>query len=371
MNGNSAFEAKIMEMKEQKKISLELLDYILHSATEEERETLYRIARETSQAVFGKNVYLRGLIEFTNYCRNDCFYCGIRAGNRNVSRYRLSPEEILQCCDKGAELGFRTFVLQGGEDPYYSDDRICEIVRAIKKKHPDHAITLSIGEKSYESYKRYFEAGAERYLLRHETANEEHYALLHPASLSGAHRKQCLRDLKKIGYQVGCGIMVGTPHQTTEHIYEDILFMQDLMPHMIGIGPFLAHKDTPFRDEPDGSAEETISLLAILRILFPKVLLPATTALGTADSLGREKGILAGANVIMPNLSPSNVRDKYLLYDGKICTGEEAAECNSCLRARMAKIGYTVVDVRGDHPDFSSAETAGNNVTKPTEEGIS
>ena len=346
------FEKKIQEMQEKREISPELLTYILHESTKEEQDLLCEKARAVSQETFGKNVYLRGLIEFTNYCKNDCYYCGIRCSNKNASRYRLSEEEILSCCEKGAELGFKTFVLQGGEDPYYNDDRICEIVKAIKTAHPACAVTLSIGEKSYESYLRYYEAGADRYLLRHETANEEHYAMLHPASLSGAHRKQCLRDLKKIGYQVGCGIMIGTPHQTDAHIYEDIRFMQELEPHMIGIGPFIAHKDTPFKDEPNGSAEQTILLLAILRILFPKVLLPATTALGTADALGREKGILAGANVIMPNLSPSQVRDKYLLYDGKICTGEEAAECNACLRARMSKIGYSVVDSRGDHPDF-------------------
>ncbi|MBO4494474.1 MAG: [FeFe] hydrogenase H-cluster radical SAM maturase HydE [Clostridiales bacterium] len=347
-----AFKTKIEELAESRKITPEFLDYILHQATEEEREILCAKARKTAQSIFGKTVYLRGLIEFTNYCKNDCYYCGIRLSNKNACRYRLSLEEILSCCDKGEELGFKTFVLQGGEDPYYTDDKICELVRAIKEKHPSCAVTLSIGEKSYESYQKYFEAGAERYLLRHETANEEHYAMLHPKNLSGAHRKQCLRDLKKIGFQVGCGIMLGTPGQTTAHIYEDIQFMQELQPHMIGIGPFIAHKDTPFHDRPSGSAEETIALLAVLRLLFPKVLLPATTALGTADAFGREKGILAGANVIMPNLSPSNVRDKYLLYDGKICTGEEAAECNACLRGRMKKIGYEVADVRGDHPDF-------------------
>ena len=348
-----AFKTKIENMAENQEISLDLLTYILKESTEDERKFLCEKAQEVSQKIFGKSVYLRGLIEFTNYCKNDCYYCGIRCSNKNASRYRLSEEEILSCCEKGAELGFKTFVLQGGEDPYYNDDRICAIVRAIKEAHPDCAVTLSIGEKSYESYQRYFEAGADRYLLRHETANEEHYAMLHPKNLSGAHRKQCLRDLKKIGYQVGCGIMLGTPGQTVAHIYEDIQFMQELQPHMIGIGPFIAHKDTPFKDQPSGSAEETRLLLAILRLLFPKVLLPATTALGTADAFGREKGILAGANVIMPNLSPSNVRDKYLLYDGKICTGEEAAECNACLRARMKKIGYTVVDSRGDHPDFA------------------
>ena len=350
---STSFENKILDMKEKKEISLELLSYILSEASEEEKEYLMSTAREIAQSVFGKNIYLRGLIEFTNYCKNDCYYCGIRCSNKNASRYRLTEEEILSCCDKGAELGFQTFVLQGGEDPYYTDDKVCEIVSKIKKAHPDCAVTLSIGEKSYESYKRFYDAGADRYLLRHETANEEHYAMLHPASLSGAKRKQCLRDLKEIGFQVGCGIMIGTPHQTIENIYEDILFMQDLQPHMIGIGPFIAHKDTPFKDQPSGSVETTLLILSILRILFPKVLLPATTALGTADAMGREKGILAGANVLMPNLSPSQVRDKYLLYDGKICTGEEAAECNVCLRARMNKIGYQVADSRGDHPDFT------------------
>ncbi len=349
----TSFENKILDLKEKKEISFELLSYILHEASEEEKEYLLTTAQKISRSVFGTDVYLRGLIEFTNYCKNDCYYCGIRCSNKNASRYRLTKDEILSCCDKGAELGFQTFVLQGGEDPYYTDDLVCEIVSAIKMAHPDCAVTLSIGERSYESYKRFYDAGADRYLLRHETANEDHYSMLHPASLSGAHRKQCLRDLKEIGYQVGCGIMVGSPHQTIENIYEDILFMQDLQPHMIGIGPFIAHKDTPFKDQPSGSVEDTIRLLSILRILFPKVLLPATTALGTADAMGREKGILAGANVLMPNLSPSRVRDKYLLYDGKICTGEEAAECNVCLRARMSKIGYQVVDSRGDHPDFS------------------
>ena len=242
--------------------------------------------------------------------------------------------------------------MHGGDDPFYTDEKICSLVRKIKADHPSCAVTLSIGEKSYDSYKKYFEAGADRYLLRHETANEEHYSKLHPESMSGAQRKQCLRNLKEIGFQVGCGIMVGTPFQTIDNIYEDILFMQELRPHMIGIGPFIPHKDTPFKDEPEGSVEMTLRLLAILRLLFPKVLLPATTALGTADAIGREKGILAGANVMMPNLSPAKVRDKYLLYDGKICTGEEAAECNQCMRRRVEHIGFHVADTRGDHPDF-------------------
>ena len=333
-------------------ITYEQLDYVLTHIDEEKAEYLYQKAREVSEPIFHKAVYLRGLIEFTNICKNDCYYCGIRCSNSNAERYRLTKEQILSCCEIGAKLGFKTFVLQGGEDPYYTDDKICDIVRSIKNAHPDCAVTLSIGEKSYESYKKFYDAGADRYLLRHETANEEHYAKLHPANLSGAHRKQCLRDLKAIGFQIGCGIMVGTPGQTIRHIYEDFAFMKELQPHMIGIGPFIPHKDTPFRDEPMGSVPLTIHLLALLRLVFPKALLPATTALGTADPLGREKGILAGANVMMPNLSPVNVREKYMLYDGKICTGDEAAECHRCMELRVQKIGYHVEDSRGDHPDF-------------------
>lgn len=315
-------------------------------------EYLFEAARDIAEKVFHKEVYLRGLIEFSNYCSRNCYYCGIRGGNLNADRYRLTEEEILSCCEIGEKMGFKTFVLQSGEDPYYTDDIIVDLVRKIKAAHPDCAVTLSIGEKPHESYKKYFDAGADRYLLRHETANEEHYSKLHPENMSGSERKKCLFDLKKIGFQVGCGIMVGTPYQTIDNIFEDIEFMQQLQPHMIGIGPFIAHKDTPFKNEPDGSVERTLRLLSILRLLFPKVLLPATTALGTADALGREKGILAGANVMMPNLSPVNVRKKYLLYDGKICTGEEAAECNACMRRRVERIGFHVEDSRGDHPDF-------------------
>ena len=346
------FKQTVDTIRRTQDLTYDQLVYIMDHIDDEKAEYLYAQAREVSESIFHKAVYLRGLIEFTNICKNDCYYCGIRCGNRNAERYRLSEEQILSCCEMGAKLGFRTFVLQGGEDPYYTDDIVCDLVRKIKAQHPDCAVTLSIGEKEYDSYKRFYEAGADRYLLRHETANEEHYAMLHPANLSGAHRKQCLRNLKEIGFQVGCGIMVGTPHQTVRHIYEDFVFMKELQPHMIGIGPFISHKDTPFRDEPNGSVQQTLYLLALLRLVFPKVLLPATTALGTADPLGREKGILAGANVMMPNLSPVNVREKYMLYDGKICTGDEAAECHRCMELRVSKIGYHVENARGDHPDF-------------------
>ena len=297
---------------------------------------------------YGDKVYIRGLIEFTNYCKNNCYYCGIRRGNPNVKRYRLSEEEILSCCENGYGLGFRTFVLQGGEDPFYTDDRLVHIIRQIKENYTDCALTLSIGEKSKESYRRFREAGADRYLLRHETANEEHYRMLHPEEMRLANRKQCLFDLKKLGYQVGAGFMVGSPGQTMEHLAEDLLFLKELEPEMVGIGPFIPHHETQFAGEKAGDVELTLFLLSVIRIMLPKVLLPATTALGTMDVRGREKGLLAGANVIMPNLSPKENRKDYELYDNKICTGEEAAECRQCLSRRVESVGCHIVTDRGD-----------------------
>lgn len=297
---------------------------------------------------YGDKVYTRGLIEFTNYCKNDCYYCGIRRGNSHAQRYRLSREEILNCCENGYVLGFRTFVLQGGEDPYYTDERMAEIISSIRQGWPDCAITLSIGEKSYESYKLFKEAGADRYLLRHETASEELYCRLHPEEMLLSHRKQCLYDLKALGYQVGAGFMVGSPGQTMEHLAEDLIFLKELQPQMVGIGPFIPHHETQFADETAGSVGLTLFLLSVIRVLLPKVLLPATTALGTMDPLGREKGLAAGANVVMPNLSPVKNRKQYDLYDNKICTGEEAAECRGCLERRVLSAGYRLVAERGD-----------------------
>lgn len=298
--------------------------------------------------VYGTDVYLRGLIEFTNYCKNNCYYCGIRAGNEVLERYRLTRDEILTCCKVGYELGYRTFVLQGGEDPYYTDERICEIVGAIHDNFPECAITLSIGEREKESYRAFREAGARRYLLRHETADESHYRMLHPDSMSLSHRKKCLFDLKELGYQVGTGIMVGSPYQTVDSIIEDIRFMQSLNPEMIGIGPYLTHHDTPFSDQPNGSMERTLRLISIFRLLFPEALIPATTALGTIHPSGRELGLKAGANVLMPNLSPKDIRKLYSLYENKICTGEESAECRGCLENRVKSAGYEIVDSVGD-----------------------
>ncbi|MCI8638486.1 MAG: [FeFe] hydrogenase H-cluster radical SAM maturase HydE [Coprococcus sp.] len=298
---------------------------------------------------YGDDVYLRGLIEFTNYCRNNCYYCGIRGENAKAQRYRLAKDEILSCCAEGHRLGFRTFVLQGGEDPYYTDDRMEEIVHAIKTAYPNCALTLSIGERTYESYQRFRLAGADRYLLRHETANEEHYRRLHPSSMSLTVRKRCLYDLKALGYQVGAGFMVGSPGQTKETLAEDLVFLKELNPEMVGIGPFIPHHDTVFADEPAGSVDLTLFLLSVVRILLPKVLLPATTALGTLDENGREKGLLAGANVVMPNLSPVGKRKQYELYDNKICTGEEAAEGLEELKRRIEAAGCRAVSARGDY----------------------
>lgn len=306
-------------------------------------------ANAAREQVYGRKVFIRGLIEFTNYCKNDCYYCGIRKSNRFVSRYRLSEAQILDCCQRGYALGFRTFVLQGGEDPYWTDERTCRVVSAIRRDYPDCAITLSMGERSRESYQRLFDAGADRYLLRHETADPEHYGRLHPAGLTLAHRLDCLRALKEIGFQTGCGFMVGSPGQTADQLVSDLCLIRDFKPEMVGIGPFLPAAHTPFEGEPAGSSELTIKLLSMVRLLHPRVLLPATTALGTAERDGRERGIQAGANVIMPNLSPLEVREKYLLYDGKIATGDEAAESIRHLSASMEKISYEIVSERGDY----------------------
>lgn len=318
----------------------ELLELIKTDTFDEE---LFFAADKVRREHYGTDVYVRGLIEFTNYCKNDCYYCGIRHGNKKAVRYRLSREDIMECCREGYALGFRTFVLQGGEDPYYTDDIMCEIISSIRKEYPDCAITLSVGEKSRETYEKYFAAGANRYLLRHETADKEHYAMLHPNSMSLENRKRCLFYLKEIGFQVGSGFMVGSPYQTAENLLADLRFLQELMPDMIGIGPYLTHEQTPFADKENGSMELTLRLIAVLRLMFPYALLPSTTALGTIHPKGRELGLKAGANVVMPNLSPVNVRKLYELYENKICTGEEAAQCRGCLEQRVENAGYKIV----------------------------
>ncbi|WP_070640215.1 [FeFe] hydrogenase H-cluster radical SAM maturase HydE [Olsenella sp. HMSC062G07] len=352
----TANERRIAQLRERRTLDAAALAELLASLTPSEEELLYAQARAVREAVYGKDVYLRGLVEFTSYCRNDCLYCGLRRSNGRAQRYRLSSERILACCDTGYDLGFRTFVLQGGEDAGFGDELVCDLVRSIRAAHPDCAVTLSIGERPRSSYEAFFDAGADRYLLRQETSNPAHYALLHPSELSVEGRKRCLRDLKDIGYQVGCGIMVGSPWQTWDHVVEDLLWMRGFQPHMVGIGPFIPHADTPFAHKRAGTLADTLHLLAVIRLMLPEVLLPATTALGTIDPRGRELGMLAGANVVMPNLSPRDVRGKYLLYDGKICTGDEAAECCRCMARRMESVGYQVVVSRGDHARWAPGE---------------
>ena len=330
-------------------LSAEEFHRLLANRSQEDEEYARNLANQVRQQVYGNKIYVRGLIEFTNYCKNDCFYCGIRRSNREAQRYRLTEEDILTCCAEGYELGFRTFVLQGGEDPFFTDEKIVHMIHEIKKKYPDCALTLSIGEKSEESYRAFREAGADRYLLRHETADTRHYSRLHTYEMSCEHRKNCLRTLKKLGFQTGAGFMVGSPLQTIDDLVADFLFLKELDPEMVGIGPFIPHKDTPFAEERGGTLEDTLFYLALLRLMLPHVLLPATTALGTIHPEGREMGVLSGANVVMPNLSPVSVRKKYMLYDDKICTGDESAQCRSCLSGRMKQIGCEIVTDRGDY----------------------
>ena len=338
----------IRRLSETHSLSVDEYERLITGRDEESAKMLRALSVRVRREIYGNEIYIRGLIEVSNICRNDCYYCGIRRGNHNCERYRLTSDEILACADEGYRLGFRTFVLQGGEDSYFSDDILGGIVSGIKSRYPDCAVTLSMGERSHESYKFLRSCGADRYLLRHETANPEHYAKLHPAEMSYDNRMRCLRDLRELGYQVGCGFMVGSPFQTARNLAEDLKFIEVFKPEMCGIGPFIPHKDTPLRDFPAGTVELTCYLLSVIRLIHPAVLLPSTTALGTIDPLGREKGIMSGANVVMPNLSPVSVRKKYELYDNKICTGEESAQCRECLSKRMRKIGYEIVTCRGD-----------------------
>ena len=338
----------IDKLKETHSLELKEWERLIDTCTKEDLDYAMKLSREIAIREYGKTIYFRGIIEFSNFCKCDCYYCGIRKSNKCAQRYRLTKADILECCREGYENGFRTYVLQGGEDGWFTDEKMCEIVRSIRENYPDCAVTLSLGERDFESYKMLKEAGADRYLLRHETIDEVHYKELHPEKQKLETRIRCLRDLKTLGYQTGCGIMVGTPNQTPEILAKDMKFMEEFQPAMIGIGPFLPHKDTPFRDEEKGSVELTLFLLALCRIMIPKVLLPATTALGTVEAAGRKQGVLAGCNVIMPNLSPLSVRKKYILYDEKAGTNISASEGIALLRQQMEEIGYEVVIGRGD-----------------------
>ena len=338
----------IEKIEKEHSLSVEEYEFIIENRSEESAALLREKADRVRREIYGTDVYIRGLIEISNFCKNDCLYCGIRKGNKSCERYRLTEEEILSCCEQGYELGFRTFVMQGGEDAYFNDERMCRIISEIKRRYPDCAVTLSLGEKSRESYRKLFDAGADRYLLRHETADKAHYEKLHPKELSFENRMRCLKDLKEIGFQVGCGFMVGSPYQTNACLAKDLKFVEEFQPDMCGIGPFVPHSATPFAAFPQGSAELTCYLLSIVRLIRPNILLPSTTALGTILPDGREKGILSGANVVMPNLSPEAVRSKYTLYNNKISTGAESAQQKNGLAGKMEKIGYRIVTARGD-----------------------
>ena len=329
-------------------LTLSEYEYLIENRTQESADRLRELAVSARREVYGNAVYIRGLIEISNICKNDCIYCGIRCSNKDCERYRLTKEDILSCCDEGYALGFRTFVMQGGEDPHFDDELLCDIVSSIKGKYPDCAVTLSMGERSRESYERLFEAGADRYLLRHETADAEHYSKLHPSNMSFENRMRCLRDLKDIGFQTGCGFMVGSPYQTYAHIAKDLKFIEEFKPQMCGIGPFIPHKATPFASFSAGTVELTCYLLSIIRLIHPTILLPATTALGSIEEGGREKGILSGANVVMPNLSPMDNRKKYELYNNKLYSSAESAQAKAELEERIKNIGYEVVCHRGD-----------------------
>ena len=339
----------VKHIRDTRDISRSELEHLLTTDDAAVVEALRQEARQVADAVYGKKVYVRGLIEISSHCKNDCLYCGLRRSNPTAVRYRLTDEQIYSCCETGYRLGFRTFVMQGGEDGWFDDRRMCRIVGTIRQRYPDCAITLSLGERPRESYQALFDAGANRYLLRHETASATHYAQIHPADMSWQHRIDCLYALKEIGYQVGCGFMVGSPFQTIDTLFDDLQFIRRLEPQMVGIGPFIPAHDTPFAHQPQGSVGRTLRLLSIIRLLQPRVLLPATTALGTLHPQGREQGILHGANVVMPNLSPRDHRKDYAIYDNKICTGDEAAECRACTEARLQRIGYATVVDRGDY----------------------
>ena len=345
---NKRIKDIISRLAKDHSLTLEEYELLISERTDEAADELRRLAVETRKKHYGNSVYIRGLIEISNICKNDCLYCGIRRSNRDCERYRLTKEQILSCCDEGYALGFRTFVMQGGEDAYFTDERLCDIVSAIKGKYPDCAVTLSMGERSRESYERLYAAGADRYLLRHETATAEHYEKLHPSEMRFEERMQCLRDLKDIGFQTGCGFMVGSPYQTYADIARDLKFIEEFKPQMCGIGPFIPHKATPFASFSAGTVELTCYLLSIVRLICPTVLLPATTALGSIEEGGREKGILSGANVVMPNLSPVDNRKKYELYNNKLYSNAESAQAKAELEKRIKSIGYEVVEARGD-----------------------
>ena len=341
----------------QEKLSVQELELIvrlqLEGSNTKALDLIEETARKRTLEVFGNKIYIRGLLEFTNYCKQNCLYCGLRHDNKHVTRYRLSENDIYSAATENYKLGFRTFVLQGGEDPYYTPFKIAEIVKHLKEILPDCAVTLSVGELSDSDYLMLFKAGADRFLLRHETADEEHFKTLHPPAQTFKNRLHCLQTLKEIGYQAGAGFMVGSPNQTPTTLAKDLYFLQNFNPAMVGVGPFIPQHDSPLRNFAPGTVDQTVYLLSIIRLLLPKTLLPATTALATLDpEKGRKRGILAGANVVMPNISPPKNRENYALYDNKLASNNESSAGLKDLQVELNSIGYEYIISRGDYPDL-------------------
>ncbi|MGF7186235.1 biotin synthase [Desulfitispora alkaliphila] len=339
----------LSKLNEQNNLTYDEIVYIIKHLDQESEQLLFQYANETRKKHCGLSVYMRGLIEFSNFCRCNCHYCGLRVDNKKIERYRLSEAKIMDCCEVGYQLGYRTFVLQSGEDPYYTKAVLGQLIKKIKDRFPDVAITLSVGERSFDEYKYFFDMGADRYLLRHETVSPKLYEELHQG-MKLERRKECLAALKEIGYQVGAGFMVGLPGERAEDLAADLVFLKKLNPHMVGIGPFIPHEDTPLGYATGGTIEQTLVMIAMTRLLIPDALLPSTTAMGSLDPKGREKAIKAGANVVMPNLSPTDVRAKYELYKNKICLEDEAAHCRQCIEKRINSTGFKVNMKRGDSP---------------------
>lgn len=346
----------IDKLNREKKLESAQWHKLISSFSKEDKEYARNIAQKITEEKFGNKVFFRGIIEFSNICNNDCLYCGIRHSNDKASRYCLTKKEIMLSCKEGYKLGYRTFVLQGGENEFVKSENFINLIRDIKSKYPDCAITLSVGECERKFYEEMYLAGADRYLLRHESADEEHYKKLHPKDMSLKNRIRCLRDLKEIGFQTGCGIMVGSPYQTPETLVKDMEFICEFNPAMVGIGPFIPHKDTPFANFETGSQDLTLFLLSLIRIMNEDILLPATTALGTVDQEGLIKGIQSGCNVIMPNVSPQNVRKKYMLYNEKLGTNFSAKESLEFLKTQMKSINREIVVGRGDHKMYIKKE---------------